>query len=67
MWFNKRNKEHVALKRIKSLQQWLNKNFPETLPAETMNDYKFVEAEDFLTEEARRWNEYKQLNKVERG
>ena len=42
MWFNKRNKEHVALKKIKSLQQWLNKNFPETLPAETMNDYKFV-------------------------
>ena len=67
MWFNKRNKERVALKRIKSLQQWLNKNFPETLPEETMIDYKFVEAEDFLTEEARRWNEYKQLNKVERG
>ena len=59
MWFNKRNKERVALKRIKSLQQWLNKNFPETLPEETMIDYKFVEAEDFLTEEARRWNEYK--------
>jgi len=59
MWFNKRNKEREALKRIKSLQQWLNKNFPETLPEETMIDYKFVEAEDFLTEEARRWNEYK--------
>ena len=54
--FNK-NKEQKALQKIKKLQVWLNRHFPEELPMEPMADYKFVEAEDFLTEEARRWKD----------
>ena len=56
MWFRKTNKEKIAYEKIKSLQKWLNVNFPEELPMESMAEYKFKEAEDFLVEEARRWN-----------
>jgi len=51
------NKEQKALQKIKKLQMWLNRHFPEELPMEPMDDYKFIEAEDFLTEEARRWKD----------
>ncbi len=64
--FSKSSKIEKAHKKIKHLQKWLNKNFPETLPMEPMDDYKFVEAEDFLAEEARRWLDAKRINKVER-
>lgn len=58
-----RNKDNrnidKAFKKLKSLQKFLNKHFPEDLPFEKPNQYKFVEAEDFLREEARLWNEAK--------
>jgi transcriptional regulator GlxA family with amidase domain len=56
MWFRKTNKEKIAYEKIKSLQKWLNVNFPEKLSMESMAEYKFKEAEDFLVEEARRWD-----------
>lgn len=59
MGFWKHSKEQKALHKIKTLQSWLNKNFPDKLPMEPMLNYKFVEAEDFLVEEARRWDESK--------
>tara|TARA_Y100000401_G_C8313715_1_gene221282 strand:- start:1256 stop:1441 length:186 start_codon:yes stop_codon:yes gene_type:complete len=59
MGFWKHSKEQKALHKIKTLQAWLNKNFPDELPMEPMQNYKFVEAEDFLVEEARRWEEAK--------
>ena len=58
-----RNKDNrnidKAFKKLKSLQKFLNKHFPEDFPFEKRNQYKFVEAEDFLREEARLWNEAK--------
>ena len=59
MRMQRKNKYEKAYQKIKSLQRWLNKNFPETLPMEPMEDYKFIEAEDFLSEEARRWHQSK--------
>tara|TARA_Y100000590_G_C15739745_1_gene1019816 strand:- start:599 stop:790 length:192 start_codon:yes stop_codon:yes gene_type:complete len=53
------NNEQKALQKIKKLQKWLNKHFPDTEYMEPMAEYKFVEAEDFLTEEARRWKDAK--------
>ena len=38
------NKEKQALKKIKNLQKFLNKYFPETLPEEKPDRFKFVEA-----------------------
>lgn len=48
--------------KIKALQKWLNQTFPETLPLEKPDLFKFKEAEDFLGEEARRWMDYKTKN-----
>tara|TARA_R110002020_G_scaffold58834_5_gene161168 strand:- start:7823 stop:8014 length:192 start_codon:yes stop_codon:yes gene_type:complete len=56
------NKEKQALKKIKNLQKFLNKYFPETLPEEKPDRFKFVEAEDFLSEEARLWNDSRKQN-----
>ena len=53
------NKTEKAYKKIKNLQKWLNKHFPDILPMEPMDDYKFIEAEDLLSEEARRWHHSK--------
>ena len=53
------NNEQKALQKIKKLQKWLNKHLPNTEYMEPMAEYKFVEAEDFLTEEARRWKDAK--------
>jgi len=57
------DKEKQALKKIKSLQRFLNKHFPDTELMESMSDFKFTEAEDFLAEEARRWQEAKKINR----
>ena len=57
------DKEKQALKKIKSLQRFLNKHFTDTELMESMSDFKFTEAEDFLTEEARRWQEAKKINR----
>lgn len=51
-----------AFKKLKSLQKFLNKHFPEDLPFEKPNQYKFIEAEDFLREEARLWHDAKKRN-----
>ena len=56
------DKEKQALKKIKALQRFLNKHFPDAEYMEPMAEYKFVEAEDFLTEEANRWQEAKRIN-----
>jgi len=53
------DKEKQALKKIKALQRFLNKHFPDAEYMESMSDFKFTEAEDFLTEEARRWKDAK--------
>lgn len=45
--------------KIKLLQKWLNQNFPEGLPFEKPDLFKFTTAEDFLVEEAKRWKDYK--------
>lgn len=60
---NKKTIEEKAILKIKRLQKWLNKNFPEVEYREPMTDYKFVEAEDFLAEEAKRWNAAKNQNR----
>ena len=44
------DKEKQALKKIKALQRFLNKHFPDAEYMEPMAEYKFVEAEDFLNE-----------------
>jgi hypothetical protein len=58
------NKEQQALRKIKRLQKFLNKHFPDALPDEKPDRFKFIEAEDFLCEEARVWNETRQQNKT---
>jgi len=62
---NNKNMEEKAFAKIKRLQKWLNKHFPDTQYMEPMTDYKFVEAEDFLSEEARRWTEAKNQNRLQ--
>ena len=59
MRMQRKNKYEKAYQKIKSLQRWLNKHFPEELPQQPMDDYKFIEAEDFLAEEARIWHQSK--------
>ena len=58
------NKEQQALRKIKRLQNFLNKHFSDALPDEKPDRFKFIEAEDFLREEARVWNETRQQNKT---
>tara|TARA_R100000152_G_C6695162_1_gene125877 strand:+ start:104 stop:322 length:219 start_codon:yes stop_codon:yes gene_type:complete len=56
------SKINEAYARIKSLQHWLNKTFPDTLPFEKPDLFKFESAEDFLVEEAKRWKKEKGAN-----
>ena len=53
------DKLNEAYSRIKVLQKWLNQHFPEGLPFEKPDLFKFTTAEDFLVEEAKRWKDYK--------
>ena len=55
-------KINEAYSKIKTLQNWLNKNFPESLPFEKPDLFKFESAEDFLVEEAQRWKKEKGSN-----
>tara|TARA_R110000824_G_scaffold71116_3_gene182302 strand:+ start:7148 stop:7339 length:192 start_codon:yes stop_codon:yes gene_type:complete len=57
------NKEKQALKKIKQLQKFLNKHFPDTDEFNSQLSFEFTKAEDFLTEEARQWRARKIENR----
>ena len=46
-----------AMNKIKTLQDFLNKHFPEDPYLEKPDQTKFINADEFLKEEARLWNE----------
>ena len=62
MWFHKCNNTDIAFRKIKTLQQWLNKTFPDKPTLDTPDLYAFEKAEDFLTSEAREWRARKKEN-----
>ena len=52
MNIQRHNKTKKAYKKINALLLWLNKHFPEDVKTQPADCYKFIEAEDFLTEKA---------------
>ena len=57
MWFKKDKRVKQAMKKIKTLQNFLNIHFPEDPYLEKPDQTKFINADEFLKEEARLWNE----------